>query len=111
MLNVNVETSKQLGDKILKTMAGKSAQEISFKSKEQSVTMNDSSHVQINDEAVNISETTVRETFEDTKELFTNELCNYLAALFDTSVPPNEPHQHKLANAIWQNVVANHAAP
>ena len=115
---VNVDVAKKIGDKVLESLAGKAVQDVSFKKKEQAVTMKVNTGIQVNDEVININPEllfqrliAVREKIDNTPDLFKYELCSHPAALFDTSVLPREATKAELANGMWEKVGNNQTGP
>ena len=91
---VNVEKAREIGVKIVESMAGKSTDEFTFRKATQAVTLESRSTVKIKGEHVNIDPQllfqrllTVRERCDDVTSLFQYKLCTYPAALFESSSP------------------------
>ena len=90
---VNVDQSKDVGIKILNSMAGKKVDEHSFKRSEQAVTLGARTAVKIGDESVHVDPqvlfqrlVTVSREREDTlTSIFSYELCSFPPALFESS--------------------------
>ena len=116
---VNVDQAKEIGDKIIKSIVGKTTQNLTFKRKNQAVNLkHDTSTVEINDEIVSIDPQllfqrliAVRDKVDDTVGLFKYELCSYPAALFEPSLLPREATKSELADALWDMVGENQEGP
>ena len=86
---VNVEKAREIGVKIVESMAGKSTDEFTFRKAHQSVTLGSRAIVKIKVEHVNVDPQllfqrllTVRERCDDVTSRFQYDLCPYPAALF-----------------------------
>ena len=109
--SVNVEKSREIGVKIVESMAGKSTDEFTFRKANQAVTLGSRSTVKIKGEHVNIDPQllfqrllTVRERCDDVTSLFQYELCTYPAALFESSSLPLQPNKAVLADYLWKSM-------
>ena len=107
----NVDNTKEMGTKIIKSIAGKTTQSISFKRKYQTVTMKQDNSMKENEELVDIDPqlffqrlTAVGDKFENTEEIFKYELCSYPALLFDFPLLLREATNPELANPTWDMV-------
>jgi hypothetical protein len=65
---VNAECAREVGDKILKNMVGKTIAEYSFKKSEQAVTLSNSSAVKIREEVIYIRFTTSLSEASDSRD-------------------------------------------
>ena len=108
--NINADCAKQVGEKIIKSIVGKNKTNITFKRKEQVVTLANSV-IQIDNESINIDPqllfqclVSIRDRYEDTEELFSYELCSYPASLFNTSLLPREARKPELTNTLWEKL-------
>ena len=108
---VNVEKAREIGVKIVESMAGKSTDEFIFRKANQAVTLGSRSTVKIKGEHVNIDPQllsqrllTVRECCDDVTSLFQYELCCYPAALFESSSLLFQPNKAVLAECIWKSM-------
>ena len=108
---VNVEKAREIGVKIVESMAGKSTDEFTFRKANQTVTSGSRSTVKIKGEHVNIDPQllfqrllTVRERCDDVTSLFQYELCTYPAALFESSSLPLQPNKAALADYLWKSM-------
>ena len=108
---VNAERGREIGVKILESMAGKSTDESTFRKANQAVTLGSRSTVKIKGEHVNIDPqllfqrmVTVRERCDDVTSLFQYELCTYPAALFESSSLPLQPNKAVLADYLWKSM-------
>ena len=110
---VNVEKTREIGVKIVESMAGKSTDEFTSRKANQAVTLGSRSTVKIKGEHVNIDPQllfqrllTVRERCEDVKSLFQYELYTYSAALFESSSFPLQPNKAVpvLADYLWKSM-------
>ena len=106
--NVNVDTAREVGDAILKTMDGKTPAEYTFIRKNQAVTLGTKSSVKIDGDQIQIDPQllfqrliTVVQSSDDLKSAFKYELCSYPSALFDSSLLLREADKPALADAIW----------
>ena len=109
--SVNVENAREIGVKIVESMARKSTDEFTFRKANQAVTLGSRSTVKIKGEHVNIDpqllfqrRLTVRERCDDVTSLFQYELCTYPAALFEPSSLPLQPNKAVLAYCIWKSM-------
>ena len=108
---VNAEKAREIGVKIVESMAGKSTDEFTFRKANQAVALGSRSTVKIKGEHVNIDPQllfqrllTVRERCDDVTSLFQYELCTYPAALFESSSLPLQPNKAVLADYIWKSM-------
>ena len=99
---LNVEKAREIGVKIVESMAGKSTYEFTFRKANQAVTLGSRSTVKIKGEHVNIDPQllcqrllTVRERCDDVTSLFQYELCTCTAALFESSSLPLQPRRYR----------------
>ena len=106
---VNVEKAREIGVKIVESMAGKSTDEFTFPKANRDVTLGSRSTVKIKAEHVNIDPQllfqrllTVRERCDDVTSLFQCELCTYPAALFESL--PLQPNKAVLADYLWKSI-------
>ena len=105
--NVNAETAKSVGEKILSSMNGKLATEYSFKRSAQAVTMASKSSVKIADDQVQVDPQLLFQRLiiacdnSQLEELFQYELCTYPTALFDSPFMLRQPQKPALADALW----------
>ena len=107
----NVEKAREIGVKIVESMAGQSTEEFTFRKANQAVTLGSRPTVKIKDEHVNIDPhllfqrlLTVRERCDDVTSLFQYELCTYPAALFESSSLPLQPNKAVLADYLWKSI-------
>ncbi|KAK3730133.1 hypothetical protein QZH41_004828 [Actinostola sp. cb2023] len=107
---VNVDKSKEVGNKILSSMVGKNAYEYSFKKKDQAVTLGSKTAVRINDDTVQVDPQLLFQRlsviatggrYEDPRSLFRYEMCSFPSSLFDSSGLPRQANKPALADAIW----------
>ena len=108
---VNVEKAREIGVKIVESMAGQSTDEFTFRKANQAVTLGSRSAGKIKDEHVNIDPhflfqrlLNVRERCDDVTSLFQYELCTYPAALFESSSLPLQPNKAVLADYLWKSM-------
>ena len=108
---VNVEKAREIGVKIVKSMAGKSTDEFTFRKANQAVALGSRPTVNSKGEHVNIDPQllfqrllTVRERCDDVTSLFQYELCTYPAALFESSSLHLQPNKAVLADCIWKSM-------
>ncbi|CAG2232051.1 unnamed protein product [Mytilus edulis] len=88
---VNVDNSKELGIKILKSMDGKKIDEFSFKRKEQATILSAKSAIKVDDDVIIVDSQLLFQRFlaasngiyEDQSEIFTYELCSHPSSMFD----------------------------
>jgi len=105
---VNADKAKEVGWKILQSMAGKNVSDFTFK-KDTVVTMDNKSCAKIDGQSLPVDPqllfqrllTVARETSENLADIFKYELCNRPPALFDPSGLPREANKPALADAIW----------
>ena len=108
---VNVEKAREIGVKIVESMAGKSTDEFTFRKANQAVTLGSRSTVKIEGEHVKIDPRllfqrmlTIRERCDDVTSLFQYELCTYPAALFKSPSFPLQPNKAVLADYLWKSI-------
>ncbi|KAK3108216.1 hypothetical protein FSP39_003394 [Pinctada imbricata] len=107
--NVNVDHCLEVGQKIVKSLAGQDAMTHVFKRKHQATTLATKTSVKVDDELISVDPqlmfqrltTIARETSPDLSEIFKYELSNVPPALFDNSGLAREAHKSQLADAIW----------
>ena len=116
--SVNVENAREIGVKIVESMAGKSTDEFTFRKANQAVTLGSRPTVKIKGEHVNIYPQllfqrllTVRECCDDVTSLFQYELCTYPVALFEPSSLPLQPNKAVLAYCIWKSMKVEQRNP
>ena len=104
---VNVDRSKDVGQSILKSIAGKKVVDVVFRKKDQAVTMTVKSGIKIRDETVQIDPqllfqrlVTVGLRGEDLKEVLSYELCSYPPALFEAKNLMLAANKSTLADAM-----------
>ena len=90
---INVEKAREIGVKIVESIARKSTDEFTFRKANQAVTLGSWSTVKIKGEHVNIDPQllfqrlpTVRECCDDVASLFQYELCTYLLLYLNPSL-------------------------
>ena len=108
---VNVEKSREIGVKIVESMAGKSTDEFTFRKANQAVTLESRSSMNIKGEHMNIYPQllfqrllTVKERCNDVTSLFQYELCTYPAALFESYSLPLQLNKAVLADYLWKSM-------
>ena len=107
---VNVDNAKEIGDKIIKGIAGKTIVSISFKKRDQVTTMrheagkSETLVATINPQLLFQRLVALHNKIEDPATLFTYELCTYPTALFDCSQLLRQAVKVELANALWQMI-------
>ena len=107
---VNVEKAREIGVKIVESMAGKSTEEFTFRKANQAVTLESRSTVKIKGERMNIDPQllfqrllTIRERCDDVTSLFQYEL-SYPAALSESSSLPLQPNKAVLTDYLWKSM-------
>ena len=115
---VNVEEAREMGVKIVESMAGKSTDEFTFRNANQAVTLGSRLTVKIKGEHVNIDpqllyqrRLTVRERCDDVTSVLQYELCIYPAALFESSSHPLQPNKAVLADYLWKSMKEEQRKP
>ncbi|CAG2194071.1 unnamed protein product [Mytilus edulis] len=106
---VNVDNSKELGIKILKSMDGKKIDEFSFKRKEQATILSAKSAIKVDDDVIIVDSQLLFQRFlaasngiyEDQSEIFTYELCSHPSSMFDPNGLMRTAQKSSLADAIW----------
>ena len=106
---VNVEKSKEVGEKILSSMVGKSVEAFTFRKAEQAVTLASRTTVKVCGTTVTVDPqllfqrlVMVRDRYQDVPSLFKYELCSYPPALFEKSCLPLQPNKATLAETLWK---------
>ena len=106
---VNVDSAENIGIDIISKMEGISADNFSFKQKDQAITWACKSSVKVDGELVQVDPQLLfqrltlagKSNLEDT---MTHELCTFPPALFETRGLLNEPQKASFADAIWSFV-------
>lgn len=108
---VNVDQTKEIGDKILVSMAGKSVEEFTFRKADEAMTLASRSTVKVRGESVVVDPqlvfqrlVIVGERCEDLSTLFKFELCSHPPALFDSSSLPLQANKAVLADVLWKSI-------
>ena len=105
--NVNADTAKIVGEKILSSMNGTLATDYSFKRSAQAVTMASKSSVKIDNDQVQVDPQLLFQRLiiacdnSHLEALFQYELCTYPTALFDSPFTLRQPQKPALADALW----------
>ena len=107
--SVNVDKAKEIGTKIIESMAGKNIVDFTFKKSNQAITLNAKSNVKVGGETIQVDPqllfqrltTVANGLLEDTSEIFKYELCSFPPSIFDSSGFPREAHKPALADSIW----------
>lgn len=106
---VNVERSKEVGEKILSSMVCKSVDSFTFRKSEQAVTFASRRTVKVCGTPVIVDPQLlfqrllmVRDRYQDVPSLFQYELCSYPPALFESSCLPLQPKKSVLADTLWK---------
>lgn len=105
---VNVDSSKEVGERIIESISGQSISTYSFKRSQQVVTLNSKNLMKI-DEPIFIDTqllfqrvATVANSMDlDLSDVLTFELCSITPALFDENGLPRKAHKSNLADYIW----------
>lgn len=106
---VNVDSAKEVGERIIESMSGQSFPTYSFKRSQQVVTVNSKNLMKIDEEPIFIDPQLLFQRFAtvansmdlDLFEVLTFELCSIPPALFDANGVPIEAHKSNLADYIW----------
>ena len=106
---VNVDSAENIGIDIISKMEGISADNFSFKQKDQAITLACKSSVKVDGELVQVDPQLLfqrltlagKSNLEDT---MIHELCTFPPALFETRGLLNEPQKASFADAIWSFV-------
>ena len=103
----NVDTARNVGDDILKSMTGKGVLEHTFKKKNQAMTLS-TSVIKINNDKINIDSQllfqrliTMGTRSDQLQKIFTFELCSYPPALCECKNVMRPANTPALADAIW----------
>ena len=105
--NVNPDTAKSVGEKILLSINGMLAPIYSFKLSAQEVTMALKSSVKIADDRVQVDPQLLFQRLViacdnfQLEELFLYKLCTYPIALFDSPFMLRQPQKSALTDALW----------
>eukprot|EP00745_Piridium_sociabile_P028799 TRINITY_DN4651_c0_g1_i2.p1 TRINITY_DN4651_c0_g1~~TRINITY_DN4651_c0_g1_i2.p1 ORF type:complete len:839 (-),score=172.35 TRINITY_DN4651_c0_g1_i2:728-3244(-) len=106
---VNADSAKEIGHKILDDMTGKTVLEATIKKKDQVITLAAKSNVKVCEEPINVDPlllfqrlvTVAQNTPEILPSVFQYELSNVPTSLFDSSGLPLEARKSSLAVYIW----------
>jgi hypothetical protein len=108
---VNCEKAKEVGDSIIKKMAGKDVHEHSFQKKDQVKTLACKTSVHLKDGSIQIdtqllfqrlSVLATSGQYDNPSSFFEYEMSSYPAALFDTSLLLRKADKPALADALWK---------
>ncbi|CAG2227751.1 unnamed protein product [Mytilus edulis] len=108
--DANADEAKTVGDKIIESIAGNLVSEISFKKKDQIVTLdakrpsgsNISQQPQVDPQLMFQRLTAVgQDSLNNTAELFEYELSSFPSSLFEANGLPKQAAKATLADAIW----------
>ena len=107
--NVNAHHTKAIGNAIVESMKGQNVMELSFKKRNQAVTMNSQSILQIGSDVLSVSPQLLFQRLlvaasgqsEYKSTVFTHELCPVPASLFDSTGCMREAQKATLADTIW----------
>jgi len=111
--NVNADTAKDVGEKILKSMKGEVVVKHTFKKKDQVVTLAQKAAVKISGTQSHVDPQLLFQRFvlvatggryDDPQDLFRYEMCSYPPSLFDETLLPRQANKPALADAIWDQV-------
>ena len=104
--NINADTAKVVGEKILKSMKGIVVIKHTFKKKDQAVTLAQKAAVQIKGTQSQVDPQLLFQRFvlvatggryDDPKDLFQYEMCSYAPSLFDDSLLARQANKPALA--------------
>ena len=118
--SVNVEHSKNIGQKILNSMVGKQVEDFTFKKCNQSVTLGTITQVKIQNETFHVDPQLMFQRLAtigrkradgDPSEIFRYELCSFPPALFESSCLPLQANKPALADALWKEVKQEETVP
>ena len=106
---VNSDKTKEVGCKILKSMAGNDVVSYTFKKNEQVVTMDHNCSVKVDGEVIQVDPQLLFQRLlaassgmaEAKAEIFKYELCSQPSALLEPSGLPREAKKSVLADVIW----------
>ncbi|XP_070186043.1 uncharacterized protein [Littorina saxatilis] len=107
--SANVDSAKVIGHRILQTMTGQAVSAVSFKKKEEAVTMNTKPTVKIGGERVSIDPQLLFQRLlhvaggdlSKLQDIFQHELTALPSSLFDDSGFMRESSKHLLAKHLW----------
>ena len=108
-VNVN-DRSREIGEKILTSMVGKSVEEFTFKKADQAKSLGSRATVTIKGETVRVDPQLIFQRLitaderlaNDPKSLFEYELCSHPPALFETPFLPLKANKASLADVLWK---------
>ena len=115
--NVNADTAREIGLKILVSMIGKNALDFSFRHKDQTTTLATKSAVVLPGEVIQVdpqllfqrlSVVATSGRYDDPQEQFKYEMCSYPPALFESSLLPKQANKPALADALWEKTKSQH---
>ena len=106
-ISINVDIAKEVGEKILTSMAQQNVLQRSFKKKDQAVTLSTSA-VKVNNETIQIDPQLLfqrliaaRTRDDQLGEIFQFELCSNSPAIFESRYVIRPANKPALADAIW----------
>ena len=116
---VNVEKAKAIGEKIVKSMEGKSTEEFIFHKADQAVTLGSRFTIKIKGESVKVDPQlmfqrliTIGDFHEgDLQELLKYELCSYPPSIFASNYLPLMASKSTLADALWKIIKCTQRRP
>lgn len=108
---VNVEKSREIGEKNLESMEGKPVEEHTFRKADQAMTLASRTTVKIRGETVAVDPqllfqrlVTVGDRSEVLPSLFKYELCSHPPSLFESSSLPLQPNKAVLADVLHKSI-------
>ena len=117
--DVNAEKAKEVGEKILTSMIGKSVRDYTFRKKEQVVTLASKTAVKLRDGSIQVDPQLLFQRltliatggqYDNPQSFFKFEMCSFPPALFDSSLLPRQANKPALADTIWAISKTNQTA-
>ena len=115
---VNVEKAKDIREKILSIMEGKTTHAYKFQKADQAVTSAFRSTVNASGKRIIVEPKLlfqrllmVRDHYQDGQSLFEYELCRNPVALFESTCLPLHPKKSVLAKTLWKEIAEEQRKP
>jgi len=108
--DVNADKAKEVGEKVLCSMLGKTIRDHSFQKKDQVQTLASKSAVRFSEGSIQVDPQLLFQRltvvarggrYENPQAFFKFETCSYPPALFHSSLLPRQANKPALADAIW----------
>lgn len=108
--NVNCDKSKEVGEKIVKSLKGKKVVEHTFRKTDKVITFASKTAVKLRNDEVQVNPQLMFQRlcvivalgrYENPETFFEYEMCSYPTSLFDATLLPRKANKPVLSEAIW----------